>query len=241
MACKLYWNPRRQKNRGKKGQFRIWFLPIDHINPSQGHVHWQDISKLLGEKRVPTLCGCKEALLGPLVVFAHLWKCRTPECCWRTQSWHYARWLHMCSRCRCIKGNKISNLWNACLWVIPCPNHATTHQKNLGVGRLERFDHTGHLLLSSDIKNICRKRAEDPWEKHLSDPISVRMWAAKNQDNVFYYQEHLLMDLNSQTQYNSPFTIGIQTEWQLKMMAKFGHNCVLSIDATSGTNHTRVR
>jgi hypothetical protein len=97
------------------------------------------------------------------------------------------------------------------------------------------------FLLPSDIKNICRKRAEDLWEKHPSDPISVRMWAAENPDSVFYYQEHSLMDLNSQTQDDSPFTIGIQTEWQLEMMAKFGHNSALSIDATFGTSQTRVR
>ena len=97
------------------------------------------------------------------------------------------------------------------------------------------------FLLPSDIKNICRKRAEDLWEKHPSDPISVRMWAAENAESVFYYQEHSLMDLNSQTQDDSPFTIGIQTEWQLEMMAKFGHNNALSIDATFGTSQTRVR
>ena len=67
------------------------------------------------------------------------------------------------------------------------------------------------------------------------------MWAVENPDSVFYYQEHSLMDFNSQTQDDSLFTIGIQTEWQLEMMAKFGHNSALSIDATFGTNQTRVR
>jgi hypothetical protein len=97
------------------------------------------------------------------------------------------------------------------------------------------------FLLPSDVRNICRKREEDLWEKHPSDPISVRMWAAENPDSVFYYQEHSLMDLNSQTQDDSPFTIGIQTEWQLEVMAKFGHNSALSIDGTFGTSQTRVR
>jgi hypothetical protein len=97
------------------------------------------------------------------------------------------------------------------------------------------------FLLPSDVRNICRKRAEDLWEKHPSDPISVRMWAAENPDSVFYYQEHSLLDLNSRTQDDSPFTIGIQTEWQLEMMANFGHNSALSIDATFGTSQTRVR
>ena len=96
------------------------------------------------------------------------------------------------------------------------------------------------FLLPSDVRNICRKRAEDLWEKHPSDPISVRMWTMENPDSVFYYQEHSLMDLNSVLQEDSPFTLGIQTEWQLQMMAKFGNNNALSLDATFGTSQTRV-
>ena len=96
------------------------------------------------------------------------------------------------------------------------------------------------FLLPMDVRNICRKRAEELWMKHPSDPISVRMWSLENLDNVFYYQEHPLMDLNSSTQSEAPFTIGIQTEWQLEMMEKFGHNSALSIDATFGTTQTRV-
>ena len=67
------------------------------------------------------------------------------------------------------------------------------------------------------------------------------MWAVENPDNVFYYQEHSLMDLDSQIQDYSPFTLGIQTQWQLKMMAMFTHDNVLSIDATFGTSQTRVK
>ena len=49
------------------------------------------------------------------------------------------------------------------------------------------------------------------------------------------------MDLNSTTRSEAPFTIGIQTEWQLEMMKKFGNNNTISIDATFGTTQTRVR
>ena len=52
------------------------------------------------------------------------------------------------------------------------------------------------FLLSSDVRNICKKRAQELWEKHASDPISVRMWVHENPKYVFYYQEHGLMDLN---------------------------------------------
>jgi hypothetical protein len=97
------------------------------------------------------------------------------------------------------------------------------------------------FLLPTDVRNICRKRAEELWLKHPSDPVSVRMWTHENPESVFYYQEHALMDLNSTTQCDAPFTIGIQNEWQLEMLAKFGHNNALSIEATFGTTQTRVR
>ena len=97
------------------------------------------------------------------------------------------------------------------------------------------------FLLPTDVRNICRKRAEELWMKHPSDPMSVRMWTHENTDSVFYYQEHDLIDLNTSTQSDAPFTLGIQNEWQLEMMVKFGHNSALSIDATFGTTQTRVR
>jgi len=96
------------------------------------------------------------------------------------------------------------------------------------------------LLLPVDVRNICRKRAEELWEKHPSDPVSVRMWVMENPENVFYYQEHDLLDINSQVQDDSPFTLGVQSEWQLEMMVKFGHNSAFAIDSTFGTSQTRV-
>ena len=59
-------------------------------------------------------------------------------------------------------------------------------------------------------------------------------------DSVFFYQEHSLMDLNYSTRNDTPFTLGIQNEWQLEMMAKFGHNNTLSINGTFGISQTQV-
>ena len=97
------------------------------------------------------------------------------------------------------------------------------------------------FLLPSNVRNICCKSAEELWMKDPSDPISVRMWTLEHPDSVFFYQEHSLMDLNYSTQNDAPFTLGIQTEWHLEMMAKLGHNNTLSIDATFGTSRTQVR
>ena len=67
------------------------------------------------------------------------------------------------------------------------------------------------------------------------------MWTEVNPDNFFHYQKHSLMDLNSSIHSESPFILGIQTEWQLEMMEKIGNNSTLSIEAAYGTTQTRVR
>jgi hypothetical protein len=44
------------------------------------------------------------------------------------------------------------------------------------------------------------------------------------------------MDFNSQTQDDTPFTLGIQIPWQLEIMPKFGHGN----DATFDINQSRA-
>lgn len=39
---------------------------------------------------------------------------------------------------------------------------------------------------------------------------------------------------------DAPFNFGIQTEWQVEMMAKFGHNYAFLIDATVETTQIQV-
>lgn len=63
-------------------------------------------------------------------------------------------------------------------------------------------------------------------------PINVYKWMLENPESLLFYQEHPMMDLNSSTQNDTSFIVGFQIEWQLEMMAKFGHDNVLSIDAT---------
>ncbi len=49
---------------------------------------------------------------------------------------------------------------------------------------------------------------------------------------------HAPMDLNLPNQNDTPFTFGIQTLWQAKMMTKFGHKSSISFDATFNTNQS---
>jgi len=78
------------------------------------------------------------------------------------------------------------------------------------------------FVLSSDVRNLAKKQANELWQKHCKDPINVRMWVLENPDSIFFYVQHAPTDLNSQTQDDTPFTLGIQTPWQLEIMQKFG-------------------
>lgn len=100
------------------------------------------------------------------------------------------------------------------------------------------------LITPKDIRNISRKLARETWMLHPNDAQSVRMWVQKNPDKVFHYTETNAGEpLKVEGQLdggNMPFTIGIQTPWQVEMMAKFGHGGGMSIDATFGTNDKKV-
>jgi hypothetical protein len=91
------------------------------------------------------------------------------------------------------------------------------------------------------VRNLAKKQVDELRQKHHKDPISVKMWVLKNPNSVFFYVQHAPMDLNSQTQDDTPFTLGIQTPWQLEIIQKFGHGNVVSFDATFGTNQSNVR
>ena len=225
----------------EEGCTRIRVFPFDQINPSKGNAHWQNISQKLREVRPPTLLCCEEAILGPLVVFAHLPNPEhlniAREHCHGTMvgGFRYALGVGLSKKMKL----KIAQMHSYGLSPTQIMQQHTKEVRELVLSNMLITHDT--FLLSSDVRNICCKRAEELWEKHPPNPVSVYMWTNKNPNNVFYYQEHSLMDLNSQSQDDSPFTIGIQIEWQLEMMAKFGHNNALSIDATFDTSQTRVR
>lgn len=62
-------------------------------------------------------------------------------------------------------------------------------------------------------------------ELDLDDQSSIRLWVEKNKKSVFYYQD------SSET---DPFILGIQTEWQLQQMIRFGHHSLLAADSSFG-------
>jgi hypothetical protein len=84
------------------------------------------------------------------------------------------------------------------------------------------------------------KEQNELWQKHPKDPMNVQIWIMENLNSIFYYVEHAPMELNLPSQDDAPFTLGIQTPWQTKMMTKFGHKNLISFDATFGTNQSSV-
>jgi hypothetical protein len=76
------------------------------------------------------------------------------------------------------------------------------------------------FVLPFDIRNLAKKWANELWQKHWKDPLSVRTWVLENHELVFYYVKHAPLDLNISNQNDTPFTLGIQITWQCEMMTK---------------------
>ncbi|KAJ9128781.1 hypothetical protein P3X46_034487 [Hevea brasiliensis] len=65
------------------------------------------------------------------------------------------------------------------------------------------------------------------YELDTDDSVSISMWVESHQSHVFFYEDFSDSD---------PFTLGIQTEWQLQQMIRFGNRSLLASDSRFGTN-----
>eukprot|EP00262_Sarcandra_glabra_P003821 TRINITY_DN1464_c0_g1_i1.p1 TRINITY_DN1464_c0_g1~~TRINITY_DN1464_c0_g1_i1.p1 ORF type:complete len:660 (-),score=93.17 TRINITY_DN1464_c0_g1_i1:665-2644(-) len=54
---------------------------------------------------------------------------------------------------------------------------------------------------------------------------SIRLWVERHKKSVFFYQDSSDVD---------PFILGIQTEWQLQQMIRFGHHSLVAADSAFG-------
>ncbi len=86
------------------------------------------------------------------------------------------------------------------------------HKVDVREKALQAFTHDT-FVLPFDVKNLAKKRVDKLWQKHPKNPINVRMWVMENPKSMFYYVEHVLMDLNFTSQYHTPFILGIKTRW----------------------------
>jgi hypothetical protein len=73
-----------------------------------------------------------------------------------------------------------------------------THHKSYVEEQALRNEPITHdtFVLPSNVKNLTKKKADELWQKHPKDLISVRMWVLENLELVFFYLEHVPLDLN---------------------------------------------
>ncbi|KAK2661652.1 hypothetical protein Ddye_000226 [Dipteronia dyeriana] len=90
-------------------------------------------------------------------------------------------------------------------------------------GPCNRDDLLTHRYVRRQERSIRRSTYElDP-----DDAISINMWVESHQSLVFFYEDFSDHD---------PFTLGIQTEWQLQQMIRFGNSSIVASDSRFGTN-----
>ncbi|CBI29086.3 unnamed protein product, partial [Vitis vinifera] len=83
------------------------------------------------------------------------------------------------------------------------------------------------LLTHRYVRRQERSIRRSTYELDTDDAISIRMWVESHQSHVFFYQ-----DFSD----SEPFTLGIQTEWQLQQMIRFGNRSLVASDSRFGSN-----
>ncbi|KAJ4961433.1 hypothetical protein NE237_021343 [Protea cynaroides] len=106
---------------------------------------------------------------------------------------------------------------------IPVENVLQKHIE--GVQRYCGTDAKVSSLASQYIHKLGMIIKRSTHELDLDDQASIRMWVERNKKYVFFYQDCSDTD---------PFILGIQTEWQLQQMIRFGHHSLMAADSTFG-------
>ncbi|KAM0947953.1 putative Zinc finger, SWIM-type [Dioscorea sansibarensis] len=83
------------------------------------------------------------------------------------------------------------------------------------------------LLTHRYVRRLERKIRRSTYELDSVDDASVALWVENHQDHVFFYE-----DFSD----SEPFILGIQTEWQLQQMLRFGNGSIVASDSSFGTN-----
>ncbi|KAK4267766.1 hypothetical protein QN277_024503 [Acacia crassicarpa] len=83
------------------------------------------------------------------------------------------------------------------------------------------------LLTHRCVRRQERAIRRSTYELDPDDAVSISMWVESHQNHVFFYEDFSDSD---------PFTLGIQTEWQLQQMIRFGNCNLLISDSKFGTN-----
>lgn len=92
-------------------------------------------------------------------------------------------------------------------------------------------DPTVSTLASQYVRKLGMIIKRSTHELDLDDQASIRMWVERNKKSIFFYQDASETD---------PFILGIQTEWQLQQMVRFGHRSLIAADSTFGIKRLKV-
>ncbi|KAK6159396.1 hypothetical protein DH2020_006710 [Rehmannia glutinosa] len=87
------------------------------------------------------------------------------------------------------------------------------------------------LLTHRYVRRQERSIRRSTYELDEDDAVSISMWVESHQNNVFFYEDFSDSD---------PFTLGIQTEWQLQQMIQFGNCRLLAYDSNLYPVHSLV-
>ncbi|KAI3697783.1 hypothetical protein L6452_30880 [Arctium lappa] len=121
-------------------------------------------------------------------------------------------------------GNEIQQQTMSMIYLgIPEENVLEKHLE--GIQRYCGSDVKVNSLASQYVHKLGMIIKRSTHELDLDDQASVRIWADRNKKSIFYHQD------SSETE---PFILGIQTEWQLQQMLRFGHRSLIAADSTFG-------
>lgn len=99
-------------------------------------------------------------------------------------------------------------------------------QKHIeGVQRYCGSNAKANSLASQYVQKLGMIIKRSTHELDLDDQASICMWVERNKKSVFFYQD---------TSETDAFILGIQTEWQLQQMVRFGHHSLVAADSTFG-------
>lgn len=88
------------------------------------------------------------------------------------------------------------------------------------------------LLTHRYVRRQERSIRRSTYELDMDDAVSIKLWVESHQSQVFFFE-----DFSD----SGPFILGIQTEWQLQQMIRFGNRNLLACDSRFGTNKLKVR
>ncbi|GAB2258211.1 hypothetical protein Droror1_Dr00014371 [Drosera rotundifolia] len=99
-------------------------------------------------------------------------------------------------------------------------------QKHIeGIQRYCGSDAKVNKLASQYVQKLGAIIKRSSHELDLDDQASLKLWIERNKKSIFFYQDSSDAD---------PFILGIQTEWQLQQMIRFGHCSLVAADSTFG-------